>query len=130
MGLEATLSGKLLGWDTSTAATLLDPQDSTTGNTLPRRTKRSLRIDMDRQFGNLGAGATLIAQGSRYDDSANTVNVAGFGIVNLRCSWQPGRNWLLQGRIDNVFDKDYQTVATYNTAARSLFLTLRYESGT
>jgi vitamin B12 transporter len=129
-GLEATLSGKLLGWDTSTAATLLDPQDSTTGNTLPRRTKRSLRIDMDRQFGNLGAGATLIAQGSRYDDSANTVNVAGFGIVNLRGSWQPGRNWLLQGRIDNVFDKDYQTVATYNTAARSLFLTLRYESGT
>jgi vitamin B12 transporter len=129
-GLEAALSGKLLGWDTSTAATLLDPQDSTTGNTLPRRAKRSLRIDMDRQFGNLGAGATLIAQGSRYDDSANTVNVAGFGIVNLRGSWQPGRNWLLQGRIDNVFDKDYQTVATYNTAARSLFLTLRYESGT
>ncbi len=126
-GLEATLSGKLLGWETSGAATLLDPRDSNTGNALPRRAKRSLRIEMDRQFGKLGAGATFIAQSSRYDDSANTVNVAGFGIVNLRGSWQLAREWLLQGRIDNVFDKDYQTVATYNTAARSLFLTLRYE---
>lgn len=129
-GLETTLSGKVLGWNTSTAATLLDPQDSTTGNTLPRRARRSLRIDMDRQFGKLGAGATFIAQSSRYDDSANTVNVAGFGILNLRGSWQLGRGWLLQGRLDNAFDKDYQTVATYNTAGRSLFMTLHYESGT
>jgi vitamin B12 transporter len=126
-GLEATLSGTLLGWDSSTALTLLDPQDSISGNILPRRAKRSLRVDLDRQFGRLGAGATLIAQSSRYDDSANSVNVAGFGIVNLRGSWQLARGWLLQGRVDNLFDKDYQTIATYNTPGRSLFVTLRYD---
>jgi vitamin B12 transporter len=128
-GLEATLTGQLSGWETSIAATLLDPEDSVSGNTLPRRARRSLRVDLDRQFGRLGTGATLIAQSSRYDDAANTVNISGFGTLNLRGSWRPGRNWLLQGRIDNVFDRDYKTVATYNTAGRSLFMTLRYESG-
>jgi vitamin B12 transporter len=128
-GIEASLSGNWLGWDSKLAATWLDPQDENTGNTLPRRSRRNLRIDTDRQFGKLGAGATFIAQSSRYDDSANTVNVAGYGIVNLRGSWQLGHGWLLQGRVDNLFDKDYQTVATYNTPARSLFLTVRYDHG-
>jgi len=129
-GLEATIAGKLLGWDTSAALSLLDPTDDLTGNTLPRRAKRSLRIDVDRQFDKAGAGASLIAQSDRFDDSGNTVHVAGFGIINLRASWKLDRGLTLQGRVDNVLDKDYETVATYNTAGRSLFVTLRYVSGT
>jgi len=129
-GLEATLSGNLLGWDTSAAVTLLDPTDDSTGNTLPRRAKLSLRIDVDRQFDKAGAGATLIAQSDRFDDGGNTVHVAGFGILNLRASWKLDRSLTLQGRVDNALDKDYETVATYNTAGRSLFVTLHYESGT
>lgn len=129
-GLEATISGNLLGWDTSAALTLLNPTDDATGNTLPRRAKRGLRIDVDRQFDKAGTGATLIAQSDRFDDSGNTVRVAGFGILNLRASWQLDRRLTLQGRVDNAFDKNYETVATYNTPGRSLFVTLRYESGT
>jgi len=129
-GFEATLSGEVLGWTTRTAATFLDPQDRNTGAQLPRRTRRSLRVDIDRRFGKAGAGATFMAEDSRYDDSANTVRVAGYGILDLRGSWQLTDRLLLQGRVDNVFDKDYQTVDTFNTAGRSLFVTLSYESGT
>jgi len=128
-GLETTVSATVLGWESSAALTLLDPQDDATGNRLPRRAKRSLRIDVDRQFDRIGAGATLIAQSDRFDDSGNTVPVAGFGIFNLRASWKLDRHLTLQGRVDNVLDKDYQTVATYNTAGRSLFITLRHDSG-
>lgn len=128
-GIEAGLSGNWLGWDSRLAATWLDGKDENTGNTLPRRARRSLRIDTDRQFGKSGLGASLIAQSTRFDDIANTKQVAGYGIVNLRASQQLSRKLKLQGRIDNVLDKDYQVVDTYNTAGRSLFLTLRYESG-
>lgn len=128
-GIEAGLSGNWLGWDSRLAATWLDGKDENTGNTLPRRARRSLRIDTDRQFGKSGLGASLIAQSTRFDDVANTKQVAGYGIVNLRASQQLSRKLKLQGRIDNVLDKDYQVVDTYNTAGRSLFLTLRYESG-
>lgn len=127
--IEASLSGSWLGWDSKLAATWLDGKDENTGNTLPRRARRSLRIDTDRQFGKSGLGASLIAQSTRFDDVANTKQVAGYGIVNLRASQQLSRKLKLQARIDNVLDKDYQIVDTYNTAGRSLFLTLRYESG-
>ncbi len=129
-GLETTLSGTLSGWQTSAALTLLDPVDRTSGNILPRRAKRSLRVDCDRQYGRAGLGVTLIALGPRYDDPANTSEIGGYGLVNLRTSWQLGRRLLVQGRIDNAFDRSYQEVATYNTAGRSLFITLRYDTET
>jgi len=128
-GLEATLSGTLLGWTTSTSATLLNPRDDDTGNILPRRAKRSLKLDFDRQFGKAGIGASLLAQSSRFDDRDNTVALGGYGVCDLRASWQLNRDWLLQGRLENAFDKDYRTVDTYNTAGRSLYVTLRYSAG-
>ena len=128
-GLEATLSGDLYGWTTSTSATFLNPSDDSTGNILPRRAKRSLKLDINRQLGKAGIGATFIAQSSRFDDQGNTVTLGGYGLLDLRASWQLGRNWQVQGRLENAFDKDYQTVATYNTAGRSLILTLRYRAG-
>jgi vitamin B12 transporter len=128
-GVEASVSGAWLGWSSSVTGTWLDAEDADTGNTLPRRAERTLRIDSDRQFGRLGLGASLIAQDSRYDDAANLNKVGGYGALNLRTSWDLSRKLRLQGRIDNALDQDYQLVDTYHTAGRSLFVTLRYESG-
>lgn len=128
-GIEASLSGALLGWTVRGSVTVLDAADGLTGNDLPRRTPRSLRLDADREFGRASTGATFNAQAARYDDSANTVRVAGYATLDLRVAWQLTHSLALQGRVDNVFDRDYQTVATFKNAGRSLFLTLRYESG-
>jgi vitamin B12 transporter len=127
-GLEATLSGDLYGWTTSTSATFLNPTDDNTGNILPRRAKRSLKLDIYRQFGKAGIGASFITQSSRFDDQGNTISLGGYGLLDLRASWQLGRNWQLQGRLENAFDKEYQTVDTYNTAGRSLFANLHYRA--
>ncbi len=128
-GLELSTSGTVLGWTTRAAVTFMDAKDDTTGNDLPRRARRNLRLDMDRDVGKAGLGATFIAQSSRYDDNANTIRVGGFGVFNMRGSYKLGRGLTLEGRLDNVFDKDYQTVDTYNTAGRSLFIGLRLASG-
>jgi vitamin B12 transporter len=128
-GLEATLSGELFGWTTRTSASFLNPTDDNTGNILPRRARRSLRLDIDRRFGKAGIGASFIAQSSRFDDQGNTVRLGGYGLLDLRASWQLDRDWQLQGRLDNALDRDYQTVDTYNTAGRSLFVSLRYGAG-
>jgi vitamin B12 transporter len=129
-GVEGGLAGSWFGWDSKLSVTWLDAEDLQTGNVLPRRARRTLRFDSDRQFGRAGLGATLIAQGARYDDAGNTRSVAGYGVLNLRTSWQLNRKLLLQGRLDNALDRRYQLVDTYNTAGRSLFVTLRYDSGT
>ncbi|MBT8122272.1 MAG: TonB-dependent receptor, partial [Gammaproteobacteria bacterium] len=128
-GLELAATGTVLGWTTRAAMTFLDTEDNATGNALPRRARRNLRLDMDRDVGKAGLGATFITQSSRYDDNANTIRVGGFGVFNMRGSYQLERRLTLEGRLDNVFDKDYQTVDTYNTAGRSVFLGLRLASG-
>ena len=128
-GLELAASGNVLGWTTRAAVTFLDAEDNATGNDLPRRARRNLRLDVDRDVGKAGLGLTFLAQSSRYDDNANTIRVGGFGVFNLRGSYKLERRLTLEGRLDNVFDKNYQTVDTYNTAGRSLFLGLRLASG-
>jgi vitamin B12 transporter len=46
---------------------------------------------------------------SRWDDAANTREIAGYGLVNLRSRWQLNPELALKLKIDNLFDKEYAT---------------------
>jgi vitamin B12 transporter len=130
-GLEAVLGTRLDGWDLNANITLLDPENRSSGandgNVLPRRARQSLRVDADRQFGPYAFGATLLAAGRRYDDLANTRELGGYATVDLRTEYAFAKDWRVQARIENLFDKDYETAAFYNQPGRSLFATLRYQ---
>ena len=65
-------------------------------------------------------GSTLRA-GPRWDNGANTNRLEGYELFDLRASFGIGDNLELFGRVENVFDTDYQTVAGYGTAGRSVF---------
>src|SRR5690606_23822310 len=58
-GLEASFGKHLFGWDTLLAAAWLDPRERSTGNQLPRRSKRTLSLDADRQLGSFGVGFSV-----------------------------------------------------------------------
>lgn len=130
-GLEATIGTDVAGWETQASLTLLDPENrsdgTNRGNVLPRRTEQSLRLDLDRDFGRYRFGSTVIAEGRRFDDLANTRRLGGFATVDLRAEYQLDRDWRLQTRIENLFDKDYETAAFYNQPGRSAYVTLRYQ---
>ena len=130
-GIEAVLTTQLKDWTVNTYLTLLNPENrsssATSGNILPRRSKQSLRIDVDRQFVRYSYGTTLRAVGRRYDDLANTRELAGYAIIDLRAEYTLAQNWQLQARIENLLDKAYETAALYNQPGRSLFVTLRYQ---
>ncbi len=130
LGVEAVLAVRLGGWTWDAGLTLLDPKNrsggANDGNLLPRRAERTLRVDADRDFGRYRLGATLVAVGRRYDDLANTRVLDGYATVDVRGEYHFARNWRLQGRIENLFDADYETAAYYNQPGRSAYLTLRY----
>ena len=113
-------------WQLAATLTLLDPQDRESGNQLIRRSKRMATVDLDGDFGRWRAGGAVKTYSSRYEDTANTVKLSGYTIVNLRAEYDLLDNLLLQGKVDNLFDKDYQEVATYNTPGRVAFATLTY----
>jgi len=129
-GLELETGARIDEWRANASLTLLDPEDRSDGpnhgNRLARRTRQSMRIDLDRSFDGAAVGVSALAQGARYDDAANTQRVGGFATIDVRAEHRIAKNWLLQAKAANLFDADYETVDFYNQAGRTLFLTLRY----
>lgn len=130
-GLEAVAGLSLRGWDLNANLTVLDPRNRSQGpnkdNLLPRRPEQSFRLDLDRDFGDIRAGGTLFLSGRAYDEFANRIRLDAYALVDLRAEYDFSKSFRLQGRIENLFDEDYETAAYYNQPGRSVFLTLRYE---
>lgn len=130
-GLEAIIAARVEAWDLRTSLTLLDPENrspgANRGNELPRRARQALRLDLDRDLGNYRLGATLFAEGRRFDDLGNTRELSGYAIVDLRAEYAFAKAWRAQARVENLLDKDYETAAFFNQPGRSYYLTLRYQ---
>ena len=140
-GLETGLAYQAGPWTGNLAAGLIDPRDRDTGKTLARRAKRTLTLDIDRQFDAFSAGASWRAVAGRYDDANNTEELAGYGLLGLRGSWQVSPQLGFDLSLDNVLDKDYvdATYAVvdpmtfqnlgrrgYNTEGRTVLLALNW----
>jgi len=130
-GLEAVAGARLAEWRANANLTLLDPQNRSAGanhgKLLARRAEQTLRLDLDRDLGRYRVGATLLGVGERFDDLANTRRLGGYATLDLRAEYAFARDWLLQGRAANLFDRSYETAAFYNQAGRNLFVTVRYQ---
>ncbi|HVI58021.1 MAG TPA: TonB-dependent vitamin B12 receptor [Luteimonas sp.] len=136
-GVEFALDTTLAGWDLSTRLSHTDPRNRTRHNPdgsdngnhdrlLARRARDTARIALDRAFGKLRLGATLNAAGHRYDDAANLVRLGGYATFDLRASYAFARAWTLEARVDNAFDRDYETIAWYEQPGREFGLALRW----
>ena len=129
-GAEFTASATFAGWDLSTQLSHVDPRDRSDNanfdNLLARRARSSGRLDVDRAFGDVRIGTTVRGAGSRYDNAANTVRVAGYGTVDLRMAWAFHSDWTLEARATNVLDKTYGTVNWYTQPGREYGLALRW----
>lgn len=106
-GFEASVAHNLLGWRANLGLSLIDPRDRSNGHTLAYRARRTLSLDLDRQFGAFAVGGSWRAVSQRYDDAANTRQLSGYGVLDLRSSWQstPELRWDL--KLDNVLDRRY-----------------------
>ena len=130
-GLEIQADALLAGWAARANLTLLDPENRSAGanrgKVLPRRAEEALRIDLDREFGRFGVGASVLAAGKRYDDLANGVELDRYVTVDLRSQYRVTEKWAIQGRAENLLDRDYETAAFFNQPGRSVFVTLAYQ---
>ncbi|PKM37161.1 MAG: TonB-dependent receptor [Gammaproteobacteria bacterium HGW-Gammaproteobacteria-10] len=125
-GIEAEIGTQIFGWNAKLGMNLLRPVDRETNNRLPRRTDRMLSFDLSRSFGPVDVGAFLLAEGYRYDDAASTTKVGGYATVDLRSAYHINKNWTVSAQLNNLLDKQYQLVNTYNTADRNFFVSIRY----
>ncbi|MCP9337070.1 TonB-dependent receptor domain-containing protein [Stutzerimonas xanthomarina] len=123
-GFEASAAGELLGWQASLGLSIIDPRDRNSGRVLPRRAKRTLSLDLDRQFGAIGVGATWQAFSQRFDDGPVNANfqserstIPGYAVLDLRTSWQATPELRWEAKLENVLDKDYHQALYQRTFA-------------
>ncbi len=130
-GLEVVFGTQIKTWNFTTNLTLLDPENRSTGtnkgNVLARRAEQSVRVDASHKMDKYTFGTTVLAEGRRYDDLANTRELSGYTTIDLRAEYAFAKDWLLQARVENVLDKDYETAAFFNQPGRGLYMTLRYQ---
>ena len=127
-GIEAEISTQWLGWNGKLNMNLMDPKNRETNLRLPRRADKSMSFDLSRSFGSVDVGGTVLAQGGRFDDADNTIKVVGYVTVDLRAAYHIDKNWLVSAKLNNLLDKQYQTVNTYNTADRNFFVAIHYNN--
>lgn len=127
-GVELRLAAEVVGARAQLYATWLDPRDrgAHIGAVLPERAQASVRLDLDREFDAFTAGASLAVVGRRFGDPANTERMGGYTTLDLRTGWHLDPSWMLQARISNALNRDYQTVFYYNQPRLGAFLTVRF----
>ena len=94
---------------------------------LPLRPQHSASVSLDWQSPlGLSLGTTLSLVGDSFDNAANTVRIDGWRKLDLRASLPLPHGIELFGRVENLTDERYQTVAGYGTPRRSAFVGARF----
>lgn len=102
------------------------PDPSEFGNWLPRRPRETANVAADYRFDmGLAVGAAIRFAGKSYDNAANTRELAGYELVDLRVDMPLSPKFSVFARAENIFDTDYMTTYRYGTLGRSLYAGLR-----
>ena len=118
-GLTETISTRL-------AYSFVDTQDRSSGspnqgNELARRPRHAATLSADWTPQDFRFGGDLRLVSRSFDNAANSVQIGGYAVLDLRASWQVTATFELFGRVENVWDEQYQTAAGFGTAGRGVF---------
>lgn len=97
------------------------------GNDLGRRPAHSLTVsaDWETPLAGLTLGGDIRMVGDSFDTNANVTRLDGYEVVAVRASLPVTDRVELFGRVENLFDAEYQTAARYNTPGRGVFVGVR-----
>jgi vitamin B12 transporter len=126
-GVELGLLLRPADWLEARAGYLfLDARNRATGRELARRPRDivSAQVDGVLPFG-LRLGATIFVSGRSFDNVANTNRLPGYVLVDLRAALPVNERMELFGRVENLFDDNYETVFQYGSQPRAAYGGLR-----
>lgn len=113
-------------WSIRSSYDWLNATDEDSGLRLGRRARDRLLIAVSRRWGAFEAGAEWLGVGRRYDSHGETRPMGGYGLVNLTARYAMSDSLSIEGRINNLFDKDHELAQGYNTPGFNAFVGLRY----
>ncbi len=92
------------------------------GKDLARRPHQTVSVSADYRFPfGLSVGGTVLHVGDSFDNASNTRRLDGYVVAGLRAEAPLAGRISVYGRIDNLFDERYETVAGYGTYGRAAY---------
>ena len=131
-GVEISGSSQILGNHVQASVTMQKPIDDSTGEALVRRAKVFGSLSIVRPIKEWRFSANLYISDPRPDkafiaSSTQNVQLSGYALLNIGVSRKIHNKLTLHARIENLLEKEYQTVYGYNQLPRSLFVGLNWQ---
>jgi len=130
-GVELAAVARLQSLTLDANYTLTDTRnDSATspnrGKDLPRRARHQANLSASYGF---ATGASVSASfrysGKAWDNAANSVALKAYSLVDLRAAMPVGEHFEVYGRVENLFDRAWETTRGYGAPGRAAYLGLR-----
>ncbi|OOE85919.1 TonB-dependent receptor domain-containing protein [Salinivibrio sharmensis] len=101
-----------------------DPKKDNTGEQLLRRAERVAKWQASYQWERILLGTQWQYQSERIDPNGR---LGSYSLWAVTASYQATDHLTVKGKVDNVFDKEYETAGGYPAAERAYFMTLDYQ---
>ncbi|MFC0206321.1 TonB-dependent receptor plug domain-containing protein [Novosphingobium soli] len=130
-GLELSAEGRWGAFFANGNYSWIEAEDRTPGSsTLGRQLQRVPRHLANAEAGVAlpqGLRASIAARyaGESYNAATGTAKLDDYWLVDLRAQWQVAEGLIVQGRVENLADEDYETVSGYSTLGRTVYLGMR-----
>lgn len=118
-GVELNAQTEIFGLDIGSNLTWQNPKDRETDEQLDRRAKIFGTVNVSKTVGQWYLGSDIQYTGHRPDGDHD---LGAYTLVNLNARYNINKNVSLYARIENLFDKDYETVYGYNQPDRGAYV--------
>lgn len=125
-GTSFSYAGNLGSWSGGVTIDLQRPRDDATGKRLIRRADEQLKSYLGYAAGAWSVTGEWQLVGERYENTANTQRLGGYGLINLHADYRIEKYWTLFARANNLFDKQYELARDFAAAGATFFVGLRY----
>jgi vitamin B12 transporter len=126
-GAELTTTQAISDFAISASYSYTRPLDTETDNQLINRTRHKFAVSADRRFGAFAIGIDATVFGKRYMDQENLVSAGGYGLVDLRMSYDMSDDLTTSLKIRNLLDRDYVVIDRYREDGINATLSVEYK---
>ncbi len=125
-GQELSIKGSINNWEYKSILTIKDPRNKD-GSALLKRAKKSASFNAIYNGQNYRFSNQILYNGETTDTyGSGDKKTSSYTLFNTNLEYDLSDNIALNTKIENVFDKDYETTDGYNTPGQSFYIGLKY----
>ena len=125
-GIEINLQGQQERWHYAVSVLAQNPENTELDETLSRRAKSRINTQVTYRQDRWQAGGNLLRVGKRDNSSFDSIVLESYEIANVFARYDFTPTFSLSAKIENLFDKNYETAAGFSTKGRTAYAELAY----